>query len=109
MKLSKAQERAIAQAKYIIDEARSYSTFEEWKGETSYYCKSRGGAEYVKANMDYYKPYVKYWEQYKAGNILSTAGKNTIEALVKMGIFTVIEYEKYRKNGVMDWVHLNNY
>lgn len=109
MKFSKAQQKAINDAKFNIDMARKYDTFEEYEGETNHYCKSRGGAEYVKANIDYYERYRKYYEAYREGNVLITAGKPTIEALSRMGIFTPIEYEENRKNGVIDWVHLNNY
>lgn len=109
MKLTKAQQRAIDEAKRLIDEARAYETFEEYEGETNHVCKGRGGAEYVRANMDYYKDFIPYWEEYKKGNVLTYAGKNTIEALVRLGIFTVVEYSEYRKCGVLDWVHLNNY
>lgn len=109
MKLSKAQEKAIEDAKYMIDLARSFDTFEEYEGETNSYAKARGGAEYVKAHMDYYEKFRKYYEEYRKGNILTNAGKNTIEALVKKGIFTVVEYGGFRNNYVLDWVHLNNY
>jgi hypothetical protein len=109
MKLSKAQERAIEDAKRMIDKARAYDTFEEYEGETDSYCKARGGAEYVRANMDYYEKYREYWEKYRQGDVLSHAGKNTIEALVRLGIFTVVEFDECRKNGVLDWIHLNNY
>lgn len=109
MKFSKAQQRAIDSAKQLIDEARKYETFEEYQGETNHYCKERGGAKYVRENIDYYEDYRVYYEEYKKGNVLSNAGKNTIEALVKMGVFTVVEYDENRKNYVLDWVHLNNY
>lgn len=109
MKLSKAQQRAVDGAKCLIDQARAFDSFEEYEGETNHYCKARGGAEYVRANFHHFKEFIPYWEAYKRGDVLTTAGKNTIEALVKLGVFTVIEYEESRKNGVIDWVHLNNY
>lgn len=109
MKLSKAQARAIEDAKAKIDKARSFDTWEEYVGETNSFCKGRGGVEYVKENIDKWIWEKEYWENYKEGNVISNAGKNTIEALVKMGIFTVVEYEENRSNGVLDWIHLNDY
>lgn len=107
MKLSKAQVKAIEDAKRLIARARSYDTFEGYEGATNSYAQGRGGAEYVRANMDYYEQYREYWENYRQGNVLSHAGKNTIEALVRMGIFEVISYSDYRQQGVFDWVHYN--
>ena len=104
-KLSKAQVKAIDHAKEQILEARKYDKYEDWlRNHISYY--SDFTDEEIKASrqgMDY----KEYWENYKQGNTLCHAGKNTIEALVKMGIFEVVEYSHYRKNGVLDWVHYN--
>ncbi len=109
-KLSKAQERTIADAKKMIDEARAYDTFEEWQGETDSYCKGRGGVEFVKENLKDFEKYRKYYEKYREGYFLTNAGKGTLEALKKMGLVTVEEYSDYRKQGcVIDWVHLENY
>lgn len=108
-RLSKAQENAIADAKRQIDDARAYETFEEYEGETNRWCKNHGGAEYVRNNIERYEEYRKYYEERRKGNALVTCGKNTIEALVKMGVFTVVDYDKNRKQGVIDWVHLNEF
>ena len=110
MKYSKAQQRAIDDAKRDIDTARAYNTFEEWEGETNSFCRARGGADYVRENIERFECYREYYERYRAGDVLTNAGKNTIEALVRMGVFSVEEYSNYRNGGcVLDWVHLNNY
>lgn len=108
MKLSKAQAKAIADAKFLIDEARSCETLEEYVLKHDHYYATRG-IEYIREHANEIEWKREYWENYKSGNVLSRAGKNTIEALVKMGVFTVIEYENSRKSGVLDWIHLNNY
>lgn len=101
-KLSKAQEMAIQEAKRDIETARKYDTLEEWLSATH-----RRSIEDIKARMDIYEPYRIYWEREKQGDVLCRAGKNTIEALVKMGIFSVVQYSRFRKQGVLDWVHYN--
>lgn len=106
-KLSKIQIRTIEEAKHKIEVARSFETFEEYEGETNHFAKSRGGVEYVKANIEHYEQYRIFWERYKNGDVLTSAGKPTIEALVKLGIFSKPEYSTYRKQGVIDWVHYN--
>lgn len=107
MKLSKAQIRAIEDAKREIEKARSFDTFEEYEGEHNSYARGRGGAEFVRANIEEFERYRIYWERYRQGDVLTSAGKNTIEALVRMGIFSCPEYSKYRNCGVIDWVHYN--
>lgn len=91
MKLSKAQARILDEAKKKIDLARSFETFEEYKGETSYYAKDHGGAEYVRANIEYYEPYRKYWENAKQGMPLVVANSRTIKALEKMGLIEIVD------------------
>ena len=107
MKLSKAQMRAIENAKNMIAEARAYETFEEYEGEHDSYAKGRGGVDYVKAHIDYYEKYREYWENYRQGIVLCNAGKNTIDALVKMGIFEIVKWDEMRHCGVIDWVKYN--
>ena len=108
MKLSKAQIKAVEIAKADIDLARAYDSFEEYVIATLSFYKNRG-VEYVRDHMDDLKFYKDAWEKERNGIVLSRAGKNTIEALVKMGIFTVVEYDVMRRQGVLDWVKLNNY
>lgn len=111
MKLSKAQVKAIESAKKDIDFARAFDSFEEYLVEADGWYKRQGGVDYVRKHINdhavvYYK---ECWEREKNGIVLSRAGKNTIEALVRMGIFTVIGYDPLRRQGVLDWVKLNNY
>jgi hypothetical protein len=94
-----------------IDEARKYDTFDEWTLNHDSYLSSRDNPrEYLESHREYYDNYKKYYENYKNGIVLvSNYGKPTLNALAKRGIVTVIEYEENRKNGVIDWVKLNNY
>ena len=106
MKLSKAQLKAIDKAKKSIAEARMFDKYEDWlRHHIPYYSKftDREIREETRQGMDY----TEYWEKGKQGIVLTSAGKNTIEALVKMGIFEVVEYNNYRHNGVIDWVKYN--
>jgi len=91
MKLSAVQMEILEEAKRRIDEARSYDTFEEYKGETDHYCQARGGAEYVKAHIEYYEPYRKYWEQAKNAMPLIRANSRTIKALEKAGLIEIVD------------------
>ena len=90
MKLSKAQEDILANAKRKIDEARAYDTFEEYKGETDHYCKRMGGAEFVRNNIEYFEFYRKYWENARQGMPLVTANSRTIKALEKLGLIEIV-------------------
>ena len=107
MKLSKAQIRAIEDAKRTIAKAREFDTWEEYVADNNSYCVGKGGVEYVKAHREDFQWVEKYWERERQGDFLSHAGKNTIEALVRLGIFSKPEYSEHRKQGVLDWVHFN--
>ena len=49
----------------------------------------------------------EYYDAHRKGDVLCTAGKNTIDALVRMGIFKVVKWDEHRQYGVIDWVHYN--
>lgn len=89
-KMSKAMEKVMEDAKRSIDIARSYETFEEYVGNTDTYAQGRGGAEYVKANIESYEWQRKYWENAKQGMPLVKANSNTIKALAEMGLIEII-------------------
>lgn len=110
-KLTNTQIKCIEEMKSKIDEARKYDTFDEWILNTDSYLASRDNPrEYLENKREYYNNYIKYYENYKNGAVLvGRYGKPTLNALAKRGIVTVIEYEENRKNGVIDWVKLNNY
>lgn len=110
MKFTKAQNKAIESAKHEIDRARAFDAFEEWLVETNSWYK-RQGVQYARdhASDKYIAFYKECWEKHKNGIVLSCAGKNTIEALVRLGVFKVVEYGDFRNQGVLDWVQLNNY
>jgi hypothetical protein len=110
-KLTKTQIKCIEEMKSEIDEARKYDSFEEWIINHDIYLAGRDNPrEYLENNRDYYDGYRKYYEKYKNGIVLvSGYGKPTLEALSKRDIITVVEYVAGRKNGVIDWVKLNNY
>jgi hypothetical protein len=101
-KLSKAQLRAIEQAKKDIAGARAYDNYMEYAA-----AKYHRDVEYIKAHWDYYEGLKEYWERYRVGDVLCSAGKNTIEALCRLGIFSAPEYSWHRTQGVLDWVHYN--
>ena len=110
-KLTKTQKACIEKMKYDIDLARKYDTFEEYTINTNSFIQSRPDpVEYFENNRDYYEDYRKYYDKYRQGIVLVGGyGKPTLNALEKLGIVTVIKYDDYRKNGVIDWVKLNNY
>ena len=91
MKLSMAQIKVLESAKRSIDKARAYENFEEYQGATDPYCRGRGGAEYVRAHMEYYEPYRHYWEEAKEGVTLIFANSRTIKALEKAGLIEIIQ------------------
>jgi hypothetical protein len=112
-KLSKTQIKCIERMKKDIDTARECKTFREYIIKTNVFVKGRieRDPNYLEENIEYFKErYEKYYEEHKKGNVLvSGYGKPTLNALEKMGIVTVIEYEENRRQGVIDWVHLNDY
>lgn len=91
MKLTETQIEILEKAKKKIDTARSFETFEEYKGETDRFCKDRGGAEYVRQNIEKFEDYRKYWENAKQGMPLVSANSRTIKALEKAGLIEIIE------------------
>lgn len=91
MKLTKAQIEVLEYAKMRIDEARAFDTFEEYEGETNPYCKSMGGAEYVRQHIEHFERYRKYWEAARQGMPLVTANSRTIKALEKAGLIEIID------------------
>ena len=105
MKLSKTQEKCLERMKYDIDKARE-NDFRSW-------CiinQCSNNEERYDKNIEYYEKFRMYYDRYKKGEVLvSGYGKPTLNALMKQNIVTVISYEENRKNGVIDWVKLNNY
>ena len=96
-KLSKAQLRAIEEAKKDIQEARAYDNYAEYVANKYH----------RDAHWNYYEDLKEYWERHREGDVLCSAGKNTIEALCRLGIFSTPEYSWHRTQGVIDWVHYN--
>lgn len=104
MKLSKIQEKAIKDALRQITIAKQ---FDNWMEYAAHDCNV--DIKEVKADPDEYKWIIKYWEKHRHGDVLCSAGKPTIEALIKKGIFSSPEYSYHRQSGVIDWVHVNDY
>ena len=110
MKLSKAQERALQQIKAKIDKAREHDTFTSWLFDTNSFLKCRTNrVEIYQNDRKFYDCYVKYYENYKKGMALSTAGKNVLWSLERKGLIKIVELDENRASGVLDWVQLINY
>ncbi len=110
-KLTNTQIKCIEKMKSDIDEARKYDNFDEWILNHDRYLAGRDNPrEYLESHREYYNYFKKHYENYKNSIVLvSGYGKPTLNALMKRDIVTVIDYEENRKNGVIDWVKLNNY
>lgn len=110
-KLSKNQQACIERMKATIDKARAYDDFKSYVIATNnFLARKQDASKEFDENREYYEQFREYWEKYREGIVLvANYGKPTLNALAKIGIVTIIEYEENRKNIVMDWVKLNNY
>ena len=103
VKISKAQQMVLDDAKKDIDFARAYETFEEWlragyarRGDKDYYINKLGYTE-EKYN-DMVAEWIKreewkreYYEADKVGCPLVTANTRTLRKLEEMGLIEVVE------------------
>lgn len=111
-KFSKSQISCIEEMKKDIDVARECKTFKEYMIRTNLFLRNKleDNSNYFEDNIEYYNRFKVYYEEYKKGNVLvSGYGKPTLNALQRLGVVTVIDYEENRSHGVIDWVHLNDY
>lgn len=110
-KLSKTQLECIERMKATIDKARAYDDFKAYMLATNnFLARQQNPSKEFDENKEYYEQFRQYWEKYREGKVLvANYGKPTLNALAKLGIVTIIEYEANRKSIVMDWVKLNNY
>lgn len=110
-KLSKTQQECIESMKSQIDKARAYDTLKEYVIATTEYIRRQDDpSKFYDENENYYeKTEREYYERRRNGEALSHYGKPTLKVLERLGLITVTEYSLYRKNGVLDWVKLNNY
>lgn len=96
MKLSKAQEKILTDAKAKIDFARSCNTYEEYEYKHNYYWKGRYTLEEARAKILEHDNecdnfYSNLYEEYKKGKALVTANSRTIEKLEELGLIKVID------------------
>lgn len=98
MKLSKAQEKVLSEAKMQIDKARACETFEE------YFNKYMGPhmnhlydtpKKYMAMDMKGWNRIRKYWEMNKEGIAFTRCSSKTIEKLEKLGLIEIL----YDSNG----------
>lgn len=117
MKLSKAQQAVIDEAKRDIDRARSYSRMIEWYMADGYWQrKGKSEAEvieYLKGRrfadgMTDYDYYMRRWQDEKNGIVAVHANSKTLYKLQEMGMIEIIRDSKGETFGI-DTIKLLNY
>ena len=93
MKLTKAQQEVLTDAKQSIDMARSYETYEEYEYNTNHFWRGRytfeEAKELIKRN-DESGFYRGWYEKRRRGITLVTANTKTITKLAEYGLIEVI-------------------
>jgi hypothetical protein len=110
VKLSKAQQKTITDAKEEINKARSYNTFEEYfinelaKGyNTSYNTPEK----YKKQDIEGYNKLKKYWENKKQGIVLTQSKTETLKRLELLNLIEIINISI--TSGRIDTIKVLNY
>lgn len=104
MKLSKAQEKVMENAKRQIDEARSMD-YPEWLMHGNDYYEDHKDA-WVKAVSE--GRFKEYWENNRNGIVLTRCNSRTLAKLEEYGLIKIIEDSKGEQFGV-DTVQILNY
>lgn len=104
MKLSKAQETVMEDAKRQIDEAQSMD-YPEWLKHGNGYYEDHEDAW----NKAVAKCYLKeYWEEHRNGIVLTHCNSRTLAKLEEYGLIKIIEDSKGEQFGI-DTVQILNY
>ena len=95
MKLSKAQERRLGEAKANIDMARSYDTYEEYEYNNNRYWSGRYTLEEAREKIskndnECNNFYSNLYKEYRKGKALVIANSRTIEKLEELGLIKII-------------------
>lgn len=95
MKLTKAQEATLKEAKAFIDKARSCETYEEYAYQTNHYWRGRYTLDearpLIKKNDDENDNfYSKLFEEYKKGYCLLNADTRTLKKLEELGLIEIV-------------------
>lgn len=93
MKLSKAQQMIIDEAKKDIDKARACATFEEYfmiEYAPTFNGDYNTPEKYKAQDINGYNAYKGYWEAHKRGEVLTRANSRTIKALEKLGVIEIV-------------------
>jgi len=104
MKLSKAQEKVMEDAKKQIDEARSMD-YPEWLKHGNGYYEDHEDAWNKAVAKCYLK---KYWEEHRNGIALTHCNSRTLAKLEEYGLVKIIEDSKGEQFGI-DTVQILNY
>lgn len=111
MKLSKAQERVMQDAKQKIDNARACETFEEYF--TKYIAPYNNGAwktieSYQTKDPEALSHYIQFWNNEKDGIVLCEADSRTIRKLEEFGLIKII-YDSVGESYGIDTIKVLNY
>ena len=111
MKLSKAQERVMQDAKQKIDNARACETFEEYF--TKHIAPYNNGAwktieSYQTKDPEALAHHIQFWNNEKDGTVLCEADSRTIRKLEELGLIKII-YDSTGDALGSDTIKLLNY
>jgi hypothetical protein len=110
MKLTKAQQKTIDDAKTTIDKSRKYNTYEEYfiNEESKYYNNQFNTPEKFKEkNINQWNSMVDYWESYKKAIVLTQSKTETLKKLESLGLIEIIRIDNC--NSRIDKIKILNY
>ena len=112
MKLSKAQQRVIDEAKEQIDVARMYNTFEEYFDNYygKRYCNSNYNTseKYKERDLEKFETLRGWWEERINGIVYTSANSKTLYKLEQLGLIEIIYDAKNESYGI-DNIKILNY
>lgn len=111
IKLSKAQQKTLNDAKEEIDKARKYNTFEDYfinelsKGYNNYYNTPE---KYQENDIKSYNQLKKYWENKKEAIVLTRSKTETLKKLESLNLIEIIKINTSKGTRV-DTIKVLNY
>ena len=110
MKLSKAQQKTIDNAKTTIDKARKYNTYEEYfinEESTHWNNQFNTPEKFKEQNITQWNSMINYWNMYRESIVLTCSKTETLKKLESLGLIEIIDIDN--RNSRIDKVKILNY